>query len=504
MTQESESADAVDHGRFLYSRLVVAALCVLFADYLFYDRVVGLSFAVFIFFLASVIVFVNSLTDDPRRFCAALGALVAGLAPGVEHPNLLSFAFGVLSLAIFALLALDVGIVDWRRQLLRAAFMPLAGPQLLRADVSRSFDAGRIGGARAFILRAAKGWAAPIGLVSVFLLLFAEANPLIEDVLVALDPVRIWRVVDFMRMSFWALTLLLLWPIFHMRDGLRASTGGRVARAPIDLNADEFLGARAIINALLLSNALFAAQTALDIVYLWGGVALPNGMTYASYAHRGAYPLVATALIAGAFALVAMRSGGPAETSPLIRLLTMVFVAQNVMLTISSMLRLDLYVEAYSLSLLRLAAFVWMGLVATGLVLMMIMMLRGKPLSWLVHANALSLIVTLYVACFVNAPYVVAAFNVQRSREIAGVGPDFDADYTMSLGPEAAPAVDDYLRRRVAAADDYRVRELREWRRELARSAPNADWRAFSFRAWRLQQYLASEESAVDVPQDRH
>ena len=32
---------------------------------------------------------------------------------------------------------------------------------------------------------------------------------------------------------------------------------------------------------------------------------LPDGMTYANYAHRGAYPLMLTGLLAGAFALVA-------------------------------------------------------------------------------------------------------------------------------------------------------------------------------------------------------
>ena len=39
----------------------------------------------------------------------------------------------------------------------------------------------------------------------------------------------------------------------------------------------------------------------------------PTASTYAAYAHRGAYPLIATALLAAGFVLVAMRPGGPAE-----------------------------------------------------------------------------------------------------------------------------------------------------------------------------------------------
>ena len=58
---------------------------------------------------------------------------------------------------------------------------------------------------------------------------------------------------------------------------------------------------------------LFAVQTNLDVTFLWGNAALPADITYAAYAHRGAYPLILTALLAAGFVLVAMRPGGPAE-----------------------------------------------------------------------------------------------------------------------------------------------------------------------------------------------
>ena len=59
--------------------------------------------------------------------------------------------------------------------------------------------------------------------------------------------------------------------------------------------------------SLILFNALFALQTGLDLAYLWGGANLPDGMSHAEYAHRGAYPLIATALLAAGFVLIAMR-----------------------------------------------------------------------------------------------------------------------------------------------------------------------------------------------------
>ena len=131
--------------------------------------------------------------------------------------------------------------------------------------------------------------------------------------------------------------------------------------------------------SLILFNALFALQSGLDLVYLWGGAALPDGMSHAEYAHRGAYPLIVTALLAAGFVLIAMRRGGPAEQSRLIRPLVLAWIGQNVLLVISSIFRLDLYVAAFSLTYLRLAAFIWMGLVAAGLLLILIQIMLRKP-----------------------------------------------------------------------------------------------------------------------------
>ena len=45
-----------------------------------------------------------------------------------------------------------------------------------------------------------------------------------------------------------------------------------------------------------------------------------------------------------------MRPGGPAEQSKVIRPLVYLWVAHNVMIVISSILRLDLYVQTYLLT----------------------------------------------------------------------------------------------------------------------------------------------------------
>src|SRR6185312_11342584 len=108
----------------------------------------------------------------------------------------------------------------------------------------------------------------------------------------------------------------------------------------------------------------------------------------------------------------------PAENSRLIRPLVLAWIGQNVLLVISSIFRLDLYIAAFSLTYLRIAAFIWMALVAIGLVLILTQIVRGKSNAWLLSANAISLALVLYSCCFLNAPWLVAYYNVEHCREV--------------------------------------------------------------------------------------
>src|SRR5271166_461334 len=77
-------------------------------------------------------------------------------------------------------------------------------------------------------------------------------------------------------------------------------------------------------------------QTSMDMFYLWGAATLPVGLTYADYAHRGAYPLVVTALLAGWFAIVTTKPGTEPARSAFTQRLTLLWIGQNLLLVVSS------------------------------------------------------------------------------------------------------------------------------------------------------------------------
>jgi hypothetical protein len=492
------------------------------ADWLFYQHAPGISAAIFVAALGAAALVTNTVRASRTELSAAIAILAASLLPAFEDFGLLSLAFAVAGACVFALIVTGWPARSAVQRVTDVGWMIVSGPFRLAADAGGAIQAARQCEIAKHGATWLVAWIVPVGLGGIFLLLFAQANPLIENWFTGVDVSR-WKNIDLARPLFWVAVIAGTWPFLQVRLG-NTPTMQDIVHA-LDANvldlpaarsrplpspavpativppalaptAGTLFGRAAIVRSLVLFNALFAVQSALDVAYLWGGLALPAGMSYASYAHRGAYPLIVTALLAGAFVLAAMRPGTGIERSRPVRVLVFLWIGQNVLLVLSSMLRLDLYVGAYSLTEWRCAAFVWMLLVAAGLVLLVARIALDRSNSWLVWGNAAVLAVTLYVCSLVDFPEVIAQFNVMHSREVTGAGEPVDVAYLCGLGPAALPALDVLAAKmnaggRLAPAGLYACRRCLE----LRRAARMADWRTWTLRSYRLKWYLDQRDA---------
>jgi hypothetical protein len=467
-------------------KLAIALLLTGVADWLFYDQRSGISVAVFAMALAAAALLANIDQLAPRRAGLAGLVLLAGLAPAVEELNALSLFFVVLALAMSVALVTGRELSRIRDRLAALRDIYLIGPFRLVGDVISSLKVQSL-------TRGIALWFVPVVFSAIFVFLFASANPLIETWIGLLNPGNAASKIDIWRTLFWVAALSLVWPFVHVRWRRRKAKQPAAPDAALDRAAPaeernrELLGAPEILRSLILFNLLFAVQTLLDLIYLWGNAGLPAGISYADYAHRGAYPLIATALLAAAFVLVAMRPGGPAEKSPVTRPLVYVFVAQNIMLVASSILRLHLYVEVYLLTWWRIAAFVWMLLVAVGLVFIVVRIILGHSNEWLVRMNLITLSGTLYICALINFDAMIASYNVWHCREAGGKGVQLDAAYLVGLGPAALPAIDQAFG---IGVNIPRLVGDRYWLVRMHQEEISSWWRSWSFRSYRLQRYL--------------
>ena len=216
-------------------------------------------------------------------------------------------------------------------------------------------------------------WLMPAAMGTVFVALFAAANPAIEQRVSLLNRKLILDYVSIPCDLFWTMMLALVWPFIHLRWRRRtiATTTG-VVDGPVPPPLPPFVFARSprdpqrfprlthLFTCWSLRNhprwyRSLGACRAADQFDLCG--LCPSRRLSADRDRTPRRRLRAGGDAPG-------RSGGEIERSSAAGVS---LGGQNVLLVASSILRLDLYVDIYMLTYWRIAASIWMGLVALGL-----------------------------------------------------------------------------------------------------------------------------------------
>jgi hypothetical protein len=477
----------------LHKNIAVAAL-VAQADFLFYGHPLGISVLIFTFTLAAITIVANPIRANWQTIAIATIVLILALAPVFEDISILSLGFAAFGVATFALMMTSNLYGTIQRKLSHAAALLVSGPFEIFTLFDGIMAPAESKSSATTHSSALVSWIMPLILTAVFLGLFIAANPIVEQLISQLNPATLIANIEARRLLFWSIVAVLTWSFVAMRSKLSPPHTPGVNWAP--KSASAMFGTAAIVKSLILLNTLFAFQTALDLSYLWSGMALPNGMTYAAYAHRGAYPLMITTLLAGGLVFATTQPGSTAIQSRWIKTLIYIWMAQNVVLVASAILRLDLYVAAYSsLTEWRIAAFIWMGLTALALIWLVIKIAQNRSNSWLISTNLITVIIVLYACCFVNFPHIIAAYNLKERLVVTESRTKFDLTYLSSLGPEVIPAMET-----CANQQNPKCRWLpSETFLSDAKAAHQrlmTNWRAWTYRHWRLQQHFNQPRTA--------
>ena len=436
--------------------LFCCVVAVVLADWLFYGQTIGWTAGLYGALLAAALVGRGGglRRSRPSRI---IMALIAGLLIAlVEYPGVLPIvllAVALVSLSLARRWAKLKPLPQWADRVLAFAIKGWARAFMDLLLVYKWLCRG--GGRVTQRIRHLGQWLAAAALGLIFVILFAVANPVINSWGRQIGDVinDLAKYVAPGRVLLWLVVGLWSWALLRGRvRGFRWRAAGKpLVAIPLPPEARDapvapvgdgtWTTTSLIVRCLVVFNAVFLLQNGLDWLYLFGGAKLPEGMSYAHYAHRGAYPLIAAALLAGLFVLTTFRPSSSAQGNSMCRRLVYAWLGQTVLLTFSSIWRLGLYVEAYSLSRWRLAAGIWMILVAVGLVSIVWRIVAGRSNAWLWQVNALILMLVLYVGSFVNFDGVIAQYNVRHCAEVTRRGPALDLAYLEELGPESLPAL---------------------------------------------------------------
>lgn len=274
-----------------------------------------------------------------------------------------------------------------------------------------------------------RGLLIALPLLAVLGLLLASADAVFAAIFrLDVDPPSILVHVLALALGAWAMGGLL-----------RAASSSPIGRLP----AGPHLGWAEVAIVLGLMNTLFLVFAAAQLVALSGGgrkVIQTAGLTYAEYARRGFFQLLAVAVITLATLLV-LRSV-VRRHDPAIRRRFALFAEVTVALTLAivyvAIRRLALYADVFGLTILRLyctifalwigAVFILLGAVLAGV---------GRHRAWWPSAAVGVGLVGLLVLNAVNPEAIVVRHNVAFAQRTGR----FDPAYVSGLSQDAIPTV---------------------------------------------------------------
>ena len=503
-----------------YALLLLGTFAIVWAaDFFLYGHRLGWTAAV----VAGAMLMVLALRDT--KFLGITGGRIAWLATIgllvalIEQPTWLNVLYILICFGTLALINSQGWDNDFVRWLGRFGRWLAVGWTRLFHDNGLAMRWLIRRGFSPTLARGIAAWVIPVLFTCIFIAIFAWANPIISGWFGSLGTLmtnlveRLPNLLNVGRIFFWLMFAVLAWSLLRSRTWRKRKpaaavkpTNCRVIHAdgtdeeivlpipppPVEgkvLRDHNALGipASMVIRCLVLFNLVFAVEIALDLFVMFSAQYGSDGTAFKSYVRRGAYPLVAAALLAGAFVLVTFRPRSETEQSPWARKLVYFWIGQTILLTLSAMWRLVRYVDLTELTRLRVASTVWFILVGCGLFYIVWRIVRGRSNAWLINANALTALILLYPCCFINFDGMIASFNARHCEEAGGRGSSLDIAYFQNLGTPALPALD-------SVRDKLRGDARREWAKNVSDElhaeldADVNDWRAWTWRRSRSAQ----------------
>ncbi|UCC72789.1 MAG: DUF4173 domain-containing protein [Gemmatimonadota bacterium] len=411
-------------------------------------------------------------------------------SPGLKTLDLLAIlvGFSIWALSLEGVRLRSWGILDYLRGMTSSGLAALAGVAVLeRSDIAWPTTP------RSAALRHARS--AVVGLLIAFPLLFIFGGLLMAADAVFEDFVT--RALDFdfaTILSHAALSAFFTWIVCGYLFLILK------ARKPLladSLKVDRpGLGLVEIALPLALIDLLFLTFVVVQLRYLFGDAALVQetvGLSYAEYARRGFFELVTVAALVLPLLLLAdwVLLNTERRSRHIFRALAGVQLLLLFVIMISALQRMNLYVDAYGLTELRLyssALMIWLGIVFAWFAATV---LRSRREHFTLGAVASGFLAILALN-FLNPDALIARVNVERAR----AGYEFDALYATSLSADAVP-------RLVAALPDLGQEDrCLAATRILERWMPpaEADWRTWNrarSKAWRAVEGATTDLSVA-------
>jgi hypothetical protein len=471
-------------------------------DWLFYGKLPGASVFIYSGLILGFTVYLA------RRFRRPLSMSVYGLMPVILFFSLMVFiransflAFVNICLTIYLLLMVaglshkpTAGLRQYDiAQYLNLFGLPLritaeACQFLLRAASNRNAVAPK-----SSYVPIVRGILISLPILFIFLLLLSSADLVFKNIIDSLfslnvNPETVFR-------------LLLIGFVASLFTGAYAFIFMPSATSPAEANpasASKTFNLGATESSIILGSvsALFLVFVIIQFAYLFGGSShvASTGYTYAEYARKGFFELIAVAAISWGLILAikkttTFRTMMQAFT---FKWLSAVLMAEVLVIMLSAHRRLNLYEGAYGFTTLRLLSHLFVLWLAVAFALLLIHIVREKDERNFAFQLFVSVLCFFALINLVNPDNFIARQNINRFNKTGKI----DLYYLGNLSKDATPAIAGLLDRsdariqKSAANILYRQREY---------SSSDSDWQSANLARQRANRVYRDNAAQIEA-----
>lgn len=357
-------------------------------------------------------------------------------------------------------------------------------------------------------------------LFMVFLILFFIANMAFQGLFIDFMSQignfleRLFKGWDIERLLFTFLgSMVALWFLFaganrkyiqwelRQKDFLqriRKTYQSRVDFSPVQLRISK----KVFHISFVSLNLLLLLVNALDVAYVWFKSDFSCRECLSRDVHFGVDILILSILLASALVLYTFRGNlNFIRENKGLRHAAVVWIAQNIFLLVSVVVRNSYYVGMHGLTYKRIGVYIFLTLVVIGLVTLLLKVIQVRTLYYIARINAFAWVLVLSVLCIINWDRVIFSYNTtQLALE------NVDYHYLLELSNEIQPDLyrlvtrTDFelsqkemisYRHEYSVVYDKESLQRKSWSRiELFQLKDKYSWLSFNFRDQRIRTSL--------------
>jgi len=467
-------------------------------DYFFYDKIPGIAFPLYVILVivglfAIANIFKKQVSKEVVWLLIPLIFFSAMVF--VRSSGLLTFLNVAASLLLFLVIA-EVSFGEKVKNFLvghyvKIFFLPFKFIHPLFQTLSDLFSSRGVNKDQKALSQVVKGILMAIPVLFVFLLLFSSADLIFQKyvsdlISIDIEPEAISRSILVL-----IATLVYIGAYtysFREKENQIAAQQNSKGHSVGHIESSILLGS---------VNVLFFIFILVQLTYLFGGESniSAQGFTYAEYARRGFFELIAVAIISLLLLLSTEKYVVKKETDHALgfKILSTVLVIQVILIMASAFTRLSLYEQAYGFTTLRLYSHAFIILLAVIFCLLLYKIYKDKRENTFAFRVFISIALFLAVINFLNPDAFIARRNIER---FATTG-KLDIYYLSRLSSDAIP---DTIKVLNISNEDLRKGFGRElyWRAQNDDSPYFSKWQSLNISRMRADKILNSKMREIE------